>query len=439
MKDHILSIIKDAGVVGAGGAGFPTHIKLNAAAEYLIVNGAECEPLLRANQELLTKYSPILWDALQTMTASLGLKQVIFAVKKKYETAVNQLKASLPAVSKYRIHLLDDFYPAGDEHILVYEVTGRIVPEGGIPLKVGCVVINVETLYNIHRALEGKPVTRKFVTVTGAVNKPMTVAAPIGTGYSDLIQLAGGASVKEYAVISGGPMMGYLAPRGEVVTKTTGGIILLPSEHPLVRYKNTSLTNVVLRARAVCCQCRACTDICPRYLQGHNLEPHKIMRALASGNIKQYMTNAYLCSECGVCDRFACPMDLAPRQVNKLFKEEMAKLGIASPHRESPLVVRTMRDIHKVPSQRLVMRLGLERYNLPAPVIDTDFVPAEVRVLLQQHLGKPALPLVKPGDYVEAGQLLGDIPGDTSLGARIHAGISGIVHSIDNGILILGR
>lgn len=436
MTTDFLRQVREAGVVGAGGAGFPTHVKLKAQVEYVLVNGAECEPLLRADQNLLAKYSRELWGALCTVLNHTGSSKAIIALKKKYEPAIRALTRCKPRDPRLNIHYLPDFYPAGDEHILVHEVTGRIVPEGGIPLQVGCVVLNVETLYNLFRALEGCPVTHKFVTVTGAVHKPLTVSVPLGTKYSELVQLADGATVKEYSMIGGGPMMGFLADSTEVVSKTTGGIIVLPPDHPLVRYKNSSLRSIVLRARAVCCQCRACTDLCPRYLQGHNLEPHKTMRALGSGSIKEYLTNAYLCSECGVCDRFACPMDLAPRQINKLFKEEMTKLGIQNPHQKMPTGVRPCRENRKVPSWRLVMRLGLGDYDLPAPLTETRYVPGQVRLPLRQHLGQAAVPVVKPGDYVETGQLLAEIPEGSALSARIHASINGTVLAIEDGILI---
>ncbi|QNB48013.1 electron transport complex protein RnfC [Thermanaerosceptrum fracticalcis] len=432
----LLAQVKEAGVVGAGGAGFPTHIKLNARVEYVLVNGAECEPLLRANQQMLAKYAQELWQALRLVVEHTGARKGIIALKIKYEQARAALESCQPREGVYGIHLLDDFYPAGDEHVLVHEVTGRIVPEGGIPLKVGCVVINVETLLNVLGAVRGVPVTHKFVTVTGAVRKPLTASVPLGTRISALLELAGGSLIEKYGIIEGGPMMGKAVAAGDVVTKTTGGVIVLPVHHPLLQHKNESVRLNILRARAACCQCRICTDLCPRYLLGHGLEPHKIMRALGAGSLTKELTQAFLCSECGACDKFACPMGLSPRQLNSMLKQEMGKAGIRNPHGRNELKPEASRGWHKIPSNRLIARLGLEAYNVPAPLLEIEVNPQEVILPLQQHLGQPARPVVQAGEKVDRGQLIGTIPDHNAVGANLHASIRGIVESVTSSITI---
>lgn len=436
MNNEILKKIKDAGVVGAGGAGFPTHIKLNASVDYVIVNGAECEPLLRVNQQMMAKYADELWESLQNIVHLTGAKKGIIALKKKYSKAHVAIEACKPENKDYYIHLLDDFYPAGDEHVLVHEVTGRIVPESGIPLKVGCVVINVETLLNVLWAIKDMPVIKKFITITGAVRKPLTIKVPIGTKIETLVDIAGGALVDQYGIIDGGPMMGKIVDNNHVVTKTTGGIIILPAHHFLISHKNQSMQLSILRARAACCQCRICTDLCPRYLLGHTLEPHKIMRAISSNFEIDQLSKAYLCSECGACDKFACPMGLSPRQINIMLKQELTKQGIKNNHKQSELKTRTEREWHKIPTSRLIGRLGLEKYNLSAPLVDIEVEPEEVNIPLLQHLGKTAIPVVKIGDQVNIGQLIGTIPDQNSLGANVHASITGKVVSIGSKITI---
>lgn len=436
MKNQYLNRIRQAGVVGAGGAGFPTHIKLDASVEYVLVNGAECEPLLRANQEMMAVYPAELWKALQTVVEHTGAQHGIIALKKKYERAIAALEKTKPAEAGYSLRILKDFYPAGDEHVLVNEVTGRLVPEGGIPLKVNCVVINIETLFNVLQALEGKPVTKKFVTVTGAVKEPQTFHAPLGTSFVQLIEKAGGSSSGDFALLEGGPMMGKPAGLQDVVTKTTGGLILLPANHPLITRKNLTLKSVIARAKAVCCQCRFCTDLCPRYLLGHAMEPHKIMRNIGAGEYRGYLTNAYLCSECGVCDNYACPMDLSPREINRLLKKELSSQGIKNPHQRGELTPSPMRDMRKVPGSRLIARNGLSLYNVAAPLSPGKFLPQAVCIPLLQHLGRPAHPIVQPGDLVEEGQLIGEISGDAAIGANIHASISGRVLSVDKTVCI---
>ncbi|MGL5514043.1 MAG: SLBB domain-containing protein, partial [Sporomusa sp.] len=241
MREEVIAAVKAAGVVGAGGAGFPTHIKINAAVDTVIVNGAECEPLLRVDQIIMAVKAKELIMGLRAVMVATGARRGVIGLKRKYEQAVSRLEAIIKQENAQEIELcfLPDIYPAGDEQVLVYQVTGRIVPEGGIPLHVGAVVTNAGTLVNVAEALAGRPVTDKYVTVTGAVSKPATFKVPIGTAISELIQLAGGALEPRCAIINGGPMMGRLTNDSQPVTKTTGGIIVLPPDHSLVASKST--------------------------------------------------------------------------------------------------------------------------------------------------------------------------------------------------------
>ena len=187
--------------------------------------------------------------------------------------AVGQAQAALDVFE------LGDFYPAGDEQVVVYEVMGRVVPEGGIPLMVGAVVSNVESLANIAAAVEGRPVTERWLTVCGEVARPMVTRVPIGVSLAEVIEAAGGTTLSDYQVVVGGPMMGAVAADlAAPVTKTTSGIIVLPVGHNVVSGKVRDLDQVTKIARVACCQCSRCTDLCPRRLLGHGLEPHKIMR-----------------------------------------------------------------------------------------------------------------------------------------------------------------
>ena len=193
MEKDLLSLIKKAGIVGAGGAGFPTHAKLNAKAEYVIINGAECEPLLRVDQQLMALHTKEILDALSLVVEHVGAKHGVVALKSKYKEAISSVQSIIGNYDKLQLFELENFYPAGDEQVLVYEVTGRIVPEGGIPLNVGAIVSNVETMLNIYNAYYyEKPVTDKYVTVTGAVNNTKTLKLPIGMSVKKAIELAGG-------------------------------------------------------------------------------------------------------------------------------------------------------------------------------------------------------------------------------------------------------
>ena len=164
MEKSFIDLIKDAGIIGAGGAGFPTHVKLNAKVETVIVNGAECEPLLMVDQQLMDKKADEILYALNKVVDETNSNVGIIALKGKYKNAINSLNSKIKDYPKLQLFILENFYPAGDEQVLVYEVTKKIVPEGGIPLNVGVIVINVETLLNVYNAINGIPVTEKYLT-----------------------------------------------------------------------------------------------------------------------------------------------------------------------------------------------------------------------------------------------------------------------------------
>lgn len=438
MREEIIAAVRAAGVVGAGGAGFPTHIKINAAVDTVIVNGAECEPLLRAHQLIMASESEPLIIGLRAVMVATGAGRGVIGLKRKYEEAVTKLQAALIKLNAQDIELffLPDIYPAGDEQVLLHEVTGRIVPEGGIPLQVGVVVANVETLVNVAAALAGKPVIDKYVTVTGAVRQPATFKVPIGMAIHELIGLAGGPTVSPYAVIDGGPMMGKLTTTDQPVTKTTGGIIVLPGQHSLIMEKSTPWAAIANRAKAVCCNCRACTDVCPRHLLGHSLEPHRIMQAVGRGRYPEadIVTKALLCSECGACDSFGCSMGLSPRRVNAELKRQFNQARFKNPHTAGPRASRPQREHRLIPTKRLLYRLGLGEYDVKAPLRPEPVTTGQVRILLSQHIGAPAQPVVQSGDVVRQGDIIAVIPEGAAIGTNLHASITGQVQAGDRWI-----
>ncbi len=227
MEKDLLSIIKESGIVGAGGAGFPTYVKVNAKADVVIVNGAECEPLLRVDQQLMALESRKLLDSLSLVMKNVGADKGIIGLKSKYKTAIEKLERLIEDYPGISIHKMPNFYPAGDEQVLVYEVTGKVIPEGAIPLSVGVIVLNVETLLNIYNAyFNDMPVVDKYVTLTGEVKNKKTVKVPIGITVKDAIDLAGGTNIDNFVVINGGPMMGKIVSLEDKITKTTKGLIV---------------------------------------------------------------------------------------------------------------------------------------------------------------------------------------------------------------------
>jgi len=432
---EIVEQVRAAGVVGAGGAGFPTHIKLQAQAEIYIVNGAECEPMLKTDQQLVQREAEKLVKGLAAAMQATGANAGIIALKAKYKESIAKLTPLLQA--NMRIGILPDIYPAGDEVITIWLLTGRRVPPGGLPIDIGVVVNNVQTLINLADALEGKPVITRTLTVTGAVKFPKTVTVPIGVTLQGVLDLAGGPLGSGVAYLEGGPMMGKLvADLNKPVTKITGGLIALPADHPLILKRQMSLQAVLRIAQTVCEQCCYCTDLCPRHLIGHELPPHLIIRAVSYNRLgdPQVLNSALTCSECGVCEAYACPVGISPMRVNRALKAELRSKGVKYGGQLG--AEQSMAKSRLIPSSRLVARLGIKPWYVEAPFKDVSFEAQQVHILLTQHIGAPAIPVVQKGDSVTAGQLLGEIP-EGKLGARVHASIAGtVVNVTGQGILI---
>lgn len=440
----ILEKIEAAGVVGCGGAGFPTHKKLTGSIETLIINGAECEPLLRTDRWLMRNKAPQLIKAIAALGQELRIGDLVIAVKHHYEEEVAALRTAIrEANAPIRIHELESFYPAGDEQTIVYEVTGRAVPPGGIPMAVGAVVDNVATIYSVALAMEGYPFTQKYLTVTGEVKNPTVLKVPVGTSVEACIALAGGAKLRDYRVVSGGPMMGKLIPEGEleraVVTKTTSALLVLPADGYHARTSAVDLGRMVRRAKSACIQCTACTQLCPRHLLGHPLEPHRIMRRLAMGGelsdlvLDPTVQNAALCCECGICEVYACPMGLFPRKINQLLKGELRRAGIR-PAAEGG-AVSPLREERKAPSEKTAARAGVHKYyNYEIKDLITH-LPQRVEIPLNMHIGAPAVPTVQVGDHVYHGTLIARPP-EGALGALVHASIDGRVAAVGERIVI---
>lgn len=429
--------LQAAGVVGAGGAGFPTHIKANSKADTFLVNGAECEPLIHKDFELMVHFpGPIVRGAYRMME-SVGASRGFFCIKSKNKAAIDAIRKELPD-DRMTIFELGDFYPSGDEYEIVYAATGRLIPPGGIPLQVGCVVNNTESCFQAGMAAEGKSVTQKFLCVTGAVKEPFSAWVPIGTDFGSLIRMAGGPTVSDWGVFVGGVMMGSLTfDLTEVVTKTTAGLIVLPRSHRLIERK--SLPDKVKHkiGQSACDQCSYCTDYCPRYLLGYQVLPHKVMRSLGFTGSEDNRWNAYadLCCACGLCTLYACPEDLFPKEACDQSKAANRQSGFKFQQPTAP-EVHPMKEGRRVPLKRLIKRLGLEEFDHHTPLKTWNQPAGSVKILLKQHAGIPAEAVVKSGQKVRAGDLLASPPAG-QLGAGIHASISGTVGEINAKWLII--
>ena len=438
MTKSSLHEIAEAGVVGAGGAGFPTHVKLAGKADTVLINAAECEPLLHKDKELLRAYADEVLEGLAVSMELVGASRGVIGVKGKYEDVIELLQQKLPP----RVDLvpLGDVYPAGDEFILVYDVLGRVIPPGGIPLAIGAVVINVETAIHVALAHQ-RPVTEKYLTVAGAVAEPVTLRAAVGVTLFECVAAAGGPTIPDANYMVGGVMMGYLEEdHNALVDKTTGGVIVLPDDHVVIRRRRQDWRQIARIGRSACDQCSFCTELCPRWLLGHPIEPHRAMRSLEFNLVGESdVIGTGFCCECNLCSLYSCPEDLDPKNVCTQNKRRLA----AEKRRwDNPPFNPRRPELHlenrKAPMSRLMLKLGLTQFRNVGPLDDRLLEAAKVGIRLKQHVGAPCEPVVSVGDRVTKGQVVGRPPqsdGKPALGAPVHASIDGAVTAIRDGIV----
>ena len=438
--DELKNIARNNGVVGAGGAGFPAYAKMTEKADTVILNCVECEPLLKLHRQLLATHTEEIIRMLDEVRESFGAKEAVIGIKREYVTTIKAIEEVIGDFPKVRICALRAAYPMGDEVVLIYEATGRVIKPGGLPIDENVVVYNVETMYNLYRAVHlDIPVTNKLVSIVGEIDHPLTVRVPLGTTVKEAISLAGKVTVEDPAYVMGGPMMGRLGTDNTVITKTTNAIIILPKDHHVVVRMNKNLEIEKRRASSSCCQCRTCTDMCSRHALGHPIEPHRIMRAVANhdtSDLSVFVNSAY-CSGCGICEKYACPQGLSPKSIIQEFKGGLRGAGIKV-EKIDPAPVAEDRELRKLPVHRLAARLDLVRYDKPAPFEETTPVTKRVKIPMSQHIGAPATPIVSVGDQVKKGQLIGE-PKD-GLSVAIHCSIDGVVEKVsDREVVVKGK
>lgn len=444
--------IYNAGIVGAGGAGFPSHIKLPEKVEYLIANAAECEPLLKTDQFLMLKYAEKIVKALSIIGKEISAEYIIIGTKKKYVKQIEALnKVIKEENAPIEIRTFDSFYPLGDEQTLVYNITNRVIKAGGIPLEVGCVVFNVATLCNIYDSLNDIPVTSKYISILGEVNNPCIINVPIGANLRDILYKVGVSDSNKYVIV-GGPMMGKYYPIEKTkelfVKKTTGALIVIDEDHYLVKKKNVNYTKMMALAKCSCIQCSFCSELCPRNLLGHKINPHLVMRSVAFADLNNIENNnektldvlkeAHFCCECGICELYSCPMGINPSNMNIYVKSLLRKANIKPDRNFKNSAVNPAINYRRVSTDRLVSLLCLDKYyhvdvDIDDP-IEINF--PKVSIGLSQHIGMPASPTVNVGDSVTKGQLIATVPMD-KVGANIHSSIDGIVETVDSEKIVI--
>ena len=293
--EALMEIIREGGIVGMGGATFPTHVKLSSAigkVDTIIVNAGECEPYIVADDRLCREYPRQLISGLKIIMKILGLKTAHIGIEDNKPESARALKACVRADDGIVVDVLPAKYPQGAEKQLIYAVTGREVPSGGLPAAVGCAVFNAATCKAIHDVVyEGMPLIKRIVTVSGdIVMEPKNLIVPIGTSFNDLLE-AVGHSENPYKVLSGGPMMGFTQYDLSVPTiKGTNAVTILGRR------------NRFMVEDSACIRCGKCIDACPMKLM-----PVLMFKSLYSGSVEEMKSTHMMdCIECGCC-AYTCP------------------------------------------------------------------------------------------------------------------------------------
>lgn len=428
--------MRNFGIVGAGGAGFPSYAKLAEGANLLLINGSECEPLLYTDYVILKNEMTAVISGVLEVLSHTGIPKALLAVK-SHTAKMLGLWDGEKLADKIFVKELPDVYPIGDEVSLIYEATGRQIKPGKLPISEGVIVYNVETMYNLARAVRfGEPITKKWLTVGGAIDNPTVIKVPIGAKISDIFKKLGIEIRDGYTVLDGGPSMGkVINPATYTVRKTTKGILILPNDTEAIRARTVSVKMAVARAETACCQCTRCTDMCPRFLLGYPLEPHKMVRTAmgAATVMPEMVVSATLCCGCGICESLACSQGISPRAVIESYKSLLAKNKLRF-NGDGNYEPRDERDYRMIPYKKWMSALGVTKFDKIADYGGeiNDF--SRVEIPLSGHIGAPSIPSVIDGDTVKAGDLIAKAADGLSLPQ--HASVDGTVTLGINKIII---
>lgn len=308
-KDELLAAIRESGVVGLGGAGFPTHVKLNVDfenVETLIVNGTECEPYITSDNHVMNERAGDIEFALNAFKKHLGIKHIVIGVGNNKKTSIENMKELASRIEGAEVIALPSTYSHGSEEAIVFHATKKVLPQGKLPTHIGCVVCNVTTIAEIGKYLKtGMPFVERYVTVDGScVKEPQCVIAPIGVSLEELFAFVGKFECDPERVVYGGPMMGITVPSlSAPVLKTTNSVLAL-SEKETKFPKETA-----------CIRCGRCTNNCPL-----GIAPAAIEKAYARKDVEELVAlQVTACMECGSC-AYLCPAHRPLVQTNKLAK-----------------------------------------------------------------------------------------------------------------------
>ena len=428
---EIKALLQNAGIVGAGGAGFPTYAKLSDEADLLCVNCSECEPLMYTDFILNREEMAKIVKGAELIMAATNIKHTYLAIKVHRAEALGYADGQVLG-ENVSIKYLPSVYPIGDEIGLIYETTGRLIKAGNLPITAGVIVMNAETVYNAHEAIvSGKPLVEKWLTIAGDIPEKFTLKVPLGMRVSDIFKQLGIKVDSDHVIIDGGPSMGSISsPDRAVIKKTTKSILILPKTARCVENMQSNIDDMLRRAASACCGCTRCTEMCPRYQLGYPLEPHKLIRAALNSAAEDYpelIATASLCCSCGVCAEVCC-QDISPKDVILNLKKILAKNKIKFVS-DKDYPVNPDRPYRMIKSSKWKDMLGVLKFDAIPTYIPKKLTAQRVEIPTSQHIGAPSIPCVNVGDRVNEGDMIATA--GQGLSVPQYASISGKVVSCD--------
>ena len=433
-------LLKDNGVVGAGGAGFPSYCKLAEGADTLLINAVECEPLLYTSYTLMQERIRDIIIGMRAVMEYANIPRGLLAVKDYRAKKLGYSDGQELAPGVF-IKYIPNVYPMGDEINLIYTATGRVVPPGQLPITRGVIVFNTETIYNIGLVVQfNQPVTKTYLTISGDTDKAYCVKVPVGMKIAEVLKIMNVKVPDTHVVIDGGPSMGTVVNLAtDVVKKPCSGLLILPKTIPAVANKLRTKEDNFRRASSVCCQCNRCTDMCPRHLLGYPLEPHKMVRSTLSAAMAdpELIKTATMCCGCDICSTLACCQEISPMQIIKEYKGILAKNRmkyVADPNEQ--FTPSPDRQARMVSAGKWKEVLGVAKYDKFPPIyVEEKLKATEVFVPMSQHIGAPAIPVVAVGDVVEENQMIAKAA--EGLSVPHFAPISGRVTYVDAKTIVI--
>ena len=312
-REDFISAVKESGIVGLGGAGFPTAVKLNVeSVDEIVINGAECEPYITSDTRTMLDRGEDIAFGIELLQKWMSPKQIIFGIEKNKPVCIANVSAICKPFENVSVKSLKSIYPQGGEKVLIYHTTKKVVPEGKLPIDVGVIVINCTTLAEIAKFVRtGMPLVKKCITVDGsAVAGPKNIIAPIGTRICDIIEFCGGLKAPAKKIILGGPMMGWAVESPEMpVMKNTNAVLFFDEK------------DAEIPPESACIKCGSCANVCP-----FGLDPKAFVQALRAGDDEALVAlKANICMECGCC-AYVCPAKRQLVHTNKIAKSKAMKI-----------------------------------------------------------------------------------------------------------------